>query len=161
MDMLFKKYKDKDLLILAYLRSNARMKLTDMSRKSRIPVSTLFDRIISFNGSGLVRKNSALLDFDKMGYKARVLLTLSCRKSERKKLQAIIETHPSMNSLYKVNNGWDFIVEMLFRGVKDVEDFIEGLEQEVLIKNKGIFYILDELKREEFLAKPYMLGRGK
>ncbi|MBU4209210.1 MAG: winged helix-turn-helix transcriptional regulator [Proteobacteria bacterium] len=37
--------KKTDLIIISSLRQNAREKLTEMSRKTRIPVSTIFDRI--------------------------------------------------------------------------------------------------------------------
>ncbi len=53
----------KDLKILAYLRQDARMPLTSMSKKTGIPVSTIFDRlrnnennVIFLNSSSTKRK---------------------------------------------------------------------------------------------------------
>ena len=37
--------KKKDQILLSYLRKDARMPLTKMSKKTNIPVSTLFDRL--------------------------------------------------------------------------------------------------------------------
>jgi len=35
-----------------------------------------------------------------------------------------------------------------------MEDFIEAFEQKFKVLAKEIFYIIDDLKREEFLASP-------
>lgn len=153
-----KRNNEKDLLILSHLRRDARMKLTDMSKQTKIAVSTLFDRITMFIDKGLVRKYTSTVDFKKLGYQAKVLILFSCKKKCRQDLQTTLERHPSLNSLYKVNNGWDFMAELVFSGVKEVEDFIEEVEEKVTISKKGIFYIIDELKKEEFLAKPQVLG---
>ena len=61
----------KDLLILSHLRQDARMKLTKMSRATRIPVSTLFDKIRGYQVNSIVSKNASLVDFSKLGYQAR------------------------------------------------------------------------------------------
>jgi DNA-binding Lrp family transcriptional regulator len=147
------KINEKDLLIVSCLRQNSRMKLTDMSRTTRIPVSTLFDKTKVYD-NGLIRKYTSLIRFESLGYHAKTLILLSTGKKERHKLQEILNTNDNVNSLHKVNNGYDFLVEAIFPGVKEVESFIEELEEQVKLKGKKILYIIDELKREEFLANP-------
>ena len=149
---IFNKGIGKDLLILSELRKNARMKLTAMSRETRIPVSTIFDRTISFKEKGLVRKYTSLVRFEKLGYMARVLIMLSCNGNDKEKLGQILERHQCLNSLYKINNGWNYMAEMIFIHVKDVEEFMDSLQEKVRIKNKAVFYIIDELRKEHFLS---------
>jgi len=146
--------KRKDLLILSHLRQDARMKLTVMSRATRIPVSTLFDRILSFVGNGLVSKYTSLIDFERLGYNARALMVFSVDKRQKGELQKILETHPSMNSLQKINNGWDFIAEMVFRTINEAEECMEEIEEKVRLKDRKLFYILKDVKREGFCSTP-------
>ena len=149
-----KDYNQKDLLILSHLRQDARMKLTDMSRATRIPVSTLFDKIRTYADNGLIKKSTSLVRFEGFGYHAKALILFSVSKKDRQKLLEVLNTSHSVNSLFKINNGWDFMAEMIFPGVKDVEEFIERIEERVKLKGRKIFYIIDELKKEEFLASP-------
>jgi len=142
-----------DLLIVSYLRQDARMKLTDMSRATKIPVSTLFDKIKIFEGS-LVRKNTALVRFERFGYQAKAMIVFSARKKDRQKLFELLNKNSNVNSLFRVNNEWDYMAEVIFPGVKEVEDFLEDIEEQVKLKNKKIFYVIDEIKKEEFLANP-------
>jgi len=143
-----------DLLIVSYLRQNARIKLTDMSRATKIPVSTLFDKIKTFEVHGLIRKNTALVRFERFGYQAKAMIVFSARKKDRQKLLELLNKNGNVNSLCRINNEWDYMVEVVFPGVKEVEDFLEDIEEQVNLKNKKIFYVIDEIKKEEFLANP-------
>ena len=60
----------KDILIISNLRIDARMPLTKMSRKTNIPVSTIFDRL-KINENGLIKKHTCILNFSKLGYNVR------------------------------------------------------------------------------------------
>lgn len=151
------KIKNTDLLIVSHLRQDARMKLTDMSKATRIPVSTLFDKIKTYEGNGLVRKNTALVRFERFGYQAKAFVLFSASKKDRQKLFGLLNKNVNVNSLYKVNNGWDFIVEVICPGVKEVEDFLETVEEQVKLRNKKIFYVIDEIRKEEFLANPKII----
>lgn len=148
---------ERDLLVMSMLRRDARMKLTDMSRKTRIPVSTLFDLISKFRERRLVRKFTALLDFERLGYH-RVVLVLSCGKGQREKLRKVLEAHPNLNSLFRINNGWAFLAEMVFPGVSEAELFLDELDEKVNIVKRNIFYVLKDYKREGFLAKGFLGG---
>ncbi len=145
--------KIRDLLIVSYLRQDARMKLTDLSRATKIPVATLFDKIKIYQGS-LIRKNTALVRFERFGYQAKAMVVFSARKKDRQKLFELLNKNTNVNSLFRVNNEWDYMAEVIFPGVKEVEDFLEDIEEQVKLKNKKIFYVIDEIKKEEFLANP-------
>jgi DNA-binding Lrp family transcriptional regulator len=154
--------KKNDLVVLACLRQDARMKLTEMSRITRVPVSTLFDRIKALEGEGVVSKHGCLVDFKSLGFQARALAVFSAHNGEKEKLGEFLKSHPNVNSLYRVNAGWNFLADLVFPGVKEAEDFTDDLEARFRLKDKKLFYILDEFRHEEFLSNPsaFMPGRG-
>jgi DNA-binding Lrp family transcriptional regulator len=133
------------------------MKLTDMSRVTKIPVSTLFDKIKTYEGS-LIKKHTSLVRFDMLGYQAKALVVFSAAPKDRQRLLELLDKSRNVNSLYKINNGWDYMAEVLFPGVKEVEDFIESIEEEIRLKGRKVFYVIDEIKRECFLSNPGVAG---
>jgi Lrp/AsnC family transcriptional regulator, regulator for asnA, asnC and gidA len=147
----------KDLSIISQLRQNSRQTLTKMSKKTNIPISTLYDRLRSFCGNLIVR-HTTLLDFNKLGYSARANLVLKVDRDEREKIKEYLMKNPQINSVYKINNGYDFLIEGIFTHVKDLEDFTETIESKFKIKEKKVYYIIDELKREGFLADPELIS---
>jgi Lrp/AsnC family leucine-responsive transcriptional regulator len=149
--------KKNDLVVLACLRRDARMKLTEMSRLTRVPVSTCFDRIRALEGDGVVRKHGCLVDFRKLGFQARALAVLNAHNGDKDKLLEFLKAHPNVNSLFRVNGGWHLLAELVFPGVREVEDFFDEVEAKFRLKDKKVFYVLDEFRREEFLSNPSVL----
>ena len=142
----------KELLILSYLRKNARLKLTKLAKLTKIPVSTIFDRIKA--GSTFVQKHTTLVDFQKLGFATRAHIMIKGDKQEREGLQNFLLQHKLINSAYRINNGYDFLIEGIFHDLKEVEDFFEEMESTFKIKDRKVYYIINDLKREEFLSNP-------
>lgn len=153
-------YKVNDLIIVSYLRQDARTTLTNMSRQTRIPVSTIFDKIRDFKETGLIKKNTSIVSFERFGYNTKALIFLSTSKEERPNLIEILKTSNNVNSLFKVNNGWDLIAEVIFPSFKEIEDFLEHIEEKVSLSRKEVLYIIEELKREDFFSNPAKLMVG-
>ncbi len=146
----------KDLKILSYLRKDSRMPLTKMSRHAKIPVSTIFDRI-RINERNMIVRHTSLLNFNQLGFHARSNIILKVDRDDKENLKQYLMKHASVNSVCKVNNGYDFMVEGVFKQIKDMEDFIEDVESKFKIPEKMTFFIIEDLKRESFMADPDML----
>ncbi len=146
----------KDLIVVSYLRQNARETLTRLSKKTHIPVSTIYDKIKT-NENNLIIKYTSLLDFSKIGFNTRANLMLKVKREKRDELKDYLMKHHNINSLFKVNNGFDFMVDVIFKHIKDMEDFIEILEQRFSIVDKQVHYIVDDIKRESFMDNPNVL----
>tara|TARA_Y100000310_G_scaffold329346_1_gene399007 strand:- start:851 stop:1330 length:480 start_codon:yes stop_codon:yes gene_type:complete len=143
-------YKHKDLPILANLRKNGRISLTKISRKTGVPISTIFDRMKHHWGRG-IKKYTALLDFNEFGFTTRVHLLVSLPKDKRDEARIFLMKHQNVNSLYKINNNFDFLVEAVFKHIKNLEDFIDALETRFLTETVEVHHIIDDIKRESFM----------
>lgn len=148
-----------DLVVVSCLRKDARMKLTEMSKLTRVPVSTLFDRIKRMEGGTLV-KNTALLRFEALGFPVKAMVAFAVNVKDREALSGLLRSHPNVNSLYRINNGWDFLVEAVFPGVREAEDFVEGVEAKVKIRDRRVHLVIEDLVRERMLASPEALVLG-
>ena len=139
----------KDSLLLAELRSNSRARLTEISRKTGIPVSTIHDKLKS-RYEGIITKMTALVDFRKLGFTARAFITLKVDKKDREDLKTFLETNKNVNSIFKINNGYDFMIEGVFKYLADLEAFTEDLEDKFTICQKQVYYVIEDIQREEF-----------
>ena len=144
----------KDLLTLSYLRQNGRFSLTSLAKRIGTPHSTLFDKVrakrLPFS------KHTILLDFDKLGFTTRAQILLAVEKQDKGSLIVCLKKSANVNSLFRINNGWDVIMECIFRDMRSLEAFVEQLESKFKIKDKQVHYVIDEFKRESFLSDPSM-----
>lgn len=146
----------KDLLILSNLRQNARETLTKMSKNTGIPVSTLFDKL-KIKMDGIILKHTCIIDFSKIGYQTKANILIKVKKEQREKLREYILRENCVNSAYKVNNGYDFLMEGIFKDINDIEIFFERIEKEFDIESKEVYYVINEIKKEDFLSKPELV----
>jgi len=146
----------KDMLILTYLRRNARITLTNLSKKTRIPISTLFDKL-KLHEKDVIIKHTALFDFAKLGYNTKANIILKVNKTQRDELKDHLAKHQNINTVYRITNGFDFMIEGIFKNIVEMEDFIDRLEDKFDITEKKTFYVIDDIKREEFLTQTELL----
>ncbi len=144
---------NKELMILSQLRKDARMSLTKISRRTQIPVSTIFDKIRMFKHD-VITKHTSLIDFNSLGYGTRANMMISVEKEDKEALREFLTKHNNINSVYKINNGFDFMIEGIFKQIKDMEDFMDVMDQKFKVKDKKLYFIIEDIKRESFMSDP-------
>ncbi len=143
--------KNKYIIFLKCLRKNARITLTNASKKTNIPISTLFD-ILKQLRKEIIIKHTSLLNFQKLGYHCKAHVFLRVQQENKEELKQHLLIHEAVNNIYKINNSWNFIIETIHEDVIKLDDFLEKLEQRFKIEKKEIHYIIEDIKREGFLA---------
>ncbi len=143
---------EKQMQLLSCLRENSRQKLTKISRKTKIPISTLFDTMKRFRGD-IIKKNTVILDFEKLGFLSRAQVILKVPAEKKDKFVEHLVFHENVNNLHKINNGWDFMIETIHRSIRDLDLFLVNLSEKFGIEEHKIFYLMEEIKREGFSPK--------
>jgi len=143
--------KEKELILLGHFRQNARISLTKLSKLTKIPVSTIFDKLRYYEEKKLIKKSTAIIDFKKIGYEIRNQILISVNRDNKETLQTFLIKHPRVNTIYRINNGYDYLIETIFKNMNEMDEFIKLLETFEIIQKKE-FFIMEDLKREEFLT---------
>lgn len=146
---------DTEYKILQRLRNNARFKLTEMSKTTKIPISTIFDKIRQLDGN-LIDKFTVLLSFGRMGlYKA--MLAIKVGPEQKQEVMEHLKQAPCVNNLWRINNGYDFLIEVVFSHMRELDDFLENMDKSYKLRKKETFFVLDDVKRETFLSEDYLV----
>jgi DNA-binding Lrp family transcriptional regulator len=143
---------EKDAAFIAQLRLNSRQTLTEISKQTGIPISTLFDRLKS-NEKTIILRYTTLIDFARLGLNCRVNVLMKARKDDKEQLISYLKAHPAVNNLFRVNNGFDMMAECIFKDIVCFEGFMEELDNKFEIEEKQTNYVICDLKREEFELK--------
>ncbi|MBI5871515.1 Lrp/AsnC family transcriptional regulator [archaeon] len=144
------------LQLIALLRKDARASLSKISRQIGVPISTVYDRLKRFE-KGVIRNYTSIVDFSALGYGAHVCVLLKLEPLQRLKFQEFMLKCSHLNSFSKINNGFDFLLEFIFKDLREFEDYMDSLECQFRILDKHTFYIVNELKREQFLTNPQLV----
>ena len=141
-----------DLKLLGYLRTNARETLTRISQETQIPISSIFDRLKRMEKMNVIKRYTSLLNLKKIGIHVRVLLLVKADKSSKANLEDWLMEKRAVNWLIRINGEWKLAAECLFQNIKNLESFIEDFEKSFKGVEFSVYYILEDLKSESFLA---------
>jgi DNA-binding Lrp family transcriptional regulator len=145
--------KEHDLKLIRHLRNNSRKKITTIAKEENIPQTTLYDRL-RVHQKKIIKKHTILLNFNELGYYGRVYVAVKLNDAKRREaFSSFLSNHPCINSLYKINLGYHYLFEAVFKNLSEAENFIEELEDKFSIDEKQVFSIVDEIKKEEFMTK--------
>jgi DNA-binding Lrp family transcriptional regulator len=137
-------------MILNELRKNARTSLNDVAQKASIPTSTVYERVKNYEDSSLIKKHTSILNFYTLGYLSRIMIVLKVDRNEREGIQDFLEKHPNVNTLYRINSGFDYLVEIISKNSRDSQDIVEEIESLKGVREHSCFNIIDEVKKEAF-----------
>jgi len=141
----------KTLKLLTFLRENSREKLTTISKNTRIPISTLFDTLKELQENYIIKKSTVLLNYEKLGYRTTALILFKVDKEQKQKFRDYLGNNSSVNTIFKVNNDYDLIVETVHKNIRELDNFLECLNKNFNIQKQYIHYLIDEIKREGFV----------
>lgn len=142
----------KEMQVIAALRKNSRTSLAKISKEINVSKSTVFDRI-KRQEKKLIQKHTSLIDFQRLGYAARIFIAIKTDIEHRKELQKYFTAHKNINNLFVINGGFDFFADAVFKDAKEMEDFLHELKIKHPIKDMQTHTIIQDIKREAFLEE--------
>ncbi|MBN2142643.1 hypothetical protein JW711_04905, partial [Candidatus Woesearchaeota archaeon] len=90
------------------------------------------------------------LDFQRLGYQTKVLLSLGVARHKREALKSHLMSHPNVNNLFSVDVSNGLLAEVVFENHAKLQQFIDALDSAFNLTELRTFNISQELKREEF-----------
>ncbi len=142
---------EKDKEIIKEMRKGKRLNISKIARKLSLPISTVSDRIKSIEKRYVI-KHSSLLNYPKLGYLAHAKLAIRINPDKRQEFASFLKKESCVNSVYHVNSGYDFLVEVVFKNQIGMKNWVENAKMRF---NLGItsFQILKIEEKEGFMSK--------
>lgn len=148
-----KRIDKKDIEIISCLRKNSREKLKKIARTVGLPISTVYDRIRKMEELGVIKSYSCMIDPKKIDYSIKAKIFFKIPNESKKDFELIEIKSPVINSLAKITGGdWDYVAEGFFQDIDHLYNYVEDINKKFKGTNQQIHYIVNDLKREEFLV---------
>lgn len=144
------KLDDKDKEILRLLNTDCRMSLTDISRKTRIPIDTVKYRIERMEKEKIFHY-AIVMDPLKIGYPiydALYLNLVNFTKEQEKKLEGYTKKNKNIIYSAKTMGKYDYIIGFVAMNTRELNDLIGQFKTEFqnIIKEFDTLSIIEEYK---------------
>ena len=138
--------KEKHQNIIKELRKNSRTNLKDISKNTKIPLTTVHTFLKNITESKkTIKKFTTLFYFEKIMHPIQILFII---KSENKKTIERISKHKNINNIYRASSS--YIIECIFKDLKKANDFSENLKDNNSLREEH--KIIEIIKQEEFFT---------
>ncbi|MBT4604183.1 winged helix-turn-helix transcriptional regulator [archaeon] len=146
------KIDEKDFAILKMLAANAKSTTVDISKKLKIPQSTISSKIKLMQSKQIIQGYRAQINFSKLGYTNYFLEIYLNTNDNIKKIEAWTSTYPNVVWLQKIIGTCDIEIEVEVESREQLELLLKKLREKFPNIRKIIFW-LQEYKKFTYL--PY------
>ncbi len=117
---------EKDLKILSMLKGDAKLTTSQISKKTRIPITTVHNRIRKLSKEGVIKRYTVEVDYEKVGkpLKAFILITINQSKTPQNKLGREIKSIEGVESVDIVTGATDLIAEVRAKNMPVLNELI-------------------------------------
>lgn len=138
-----------DLLILSYLKDNARMKASDISKEINFSISSVLERIKKMEKSGIIEKYTVLLNEKKLGNDLVAIMEVAFESPKfYDSFTAMVKKNKNILSCYYIAGDFDFMLKIRTNSAENLEKIHRTIRALDGVKSTKTYFALKEVKCE-------------
>lgn len=103
---------DTDRQLLALLRDNARMPISDMAKRLRISRATVQNRIAKLEESGVIAGYTVRVKPEAEAHRIRAWMGIAIEGNAAPQVLQALRGEPGIHTLHTTNGRWDIVAEL-------------------------------------------------
>ncbi len=150
-----KKSKEIDKLdkrILNILLDDSRLSYRKISRILKVSPATIMKRINNLNKT-VIKKYSALLDYEKLGYEIEVIIEIRISKGKLIEVEKKIAIHPNVVAIYDITGDYDAVIITRFKNRKSMDSFLKKIQTYDFVERTFTKFVLHTIKEEPLVIE--------
>lgn len=137
-----------DKKILNVLLTNSRLSYREIAKKIGVSVATVMNRVNRLQKEKLIKKYSAVLDYEKLGYDIKVAIDLRVSKGKLFEVEKKIASHPNVSAVYDVTGNFDCLLIATFKNRRMMDKFLKEIQTYDFVERTETRLVLNVLKEE-------------
>ena len=103
---------DTDRQLIALLRDNARMSVTDLAQRLRVSRATVQNRIDKLEQAGVIIGYTVRLKPEAEGHRIRAWMNIAVEGNKAQAVLRALRGEPHVYALHSTNGRWDIVTEL-------------------------------------------------
>ena len=146
------KLEETDKKILNIIVENSRLSLRQIAKKAGVSVATVMHHIKALEKEGIIRKYTAKLDYEKMGYDVEVMIEIRISKGKLFEVEKKIAMHPNVFAVYDATGAFDAVILARFPTRRTMDNFLKKIQTYEFVERTETRLILRTMKEESIGA---------
>jgi len=142
-----------DKRILNALTENSRLSLRQIAEKVKVSVATVMHRLNKLGKEGILKKYTAKIDYEKIGYDVEVMIEIRISKGRLLDVEKKIAVHPNVFAVYDVTGAFDAVILARFRNRRQMDNFLKKIQTYEFVERTETKLILKTIKEESLMIE--------
>lgn len=114
-----------DLLIIRSLSKDARKPFNEIAKELEVSDTTVRKRVQRMLKEGIIKQFNVLLDFHKIGRIIKAFIGIRIMPQKLNEVVNKLQQNPDIQVLYRTTGNVDLFVEVIFRDMEELNQFLE------------------------------------
>jgi len=141
-----------DKKILDILIDDSRLSLRQIAKKADISVATVMNHINNLEKEKIIKKYTAKLDYEKIGYDVEVMIEIRISKGKLFEVEKKITMDPNVFAVYDVTGAFDALVLARFPTRRKMDNFLKKIQTYEFVERTETKLILRTMKEDSIGA---------
>ncbi len=137
-----------DKKILNVLLDDSRLSYREIAKKVGVSVATVMHRVNRLQKEKIIKKYTAVLDYEKLGYDVEITIHLKIGKGKLIELENKIAKTKNVFAVYDVTGKSDAIVIARFKNRRSMDNFLKQIQTYDFVERTETSLILNTIKEE-------------
>jgi Lrp/AsnC family transcriptional regulator, regulator for asnA, asnC and gidA len=137
-----------DKKILNVLMENSRLSYRQIAKKLKLSTATIMKRVNRMEKEKIIKKYTAEIDYDKLGYDIPVIIELRILKGKLFEMEKRIAKNPNVSIVYDTTGELDATLIARFKTRKAMDSFLKEIQTYDFIQRTNTKLILNTIKEE-------------
>jgi DNA-binding Lrp family transcriptional regulator len=140
-----------DRRILNILMENSRLSLRQIAKKANVSVATVMHHIKRLEDDKIIKKYSAKIDYEKLGFDVVVLIEIKISKGKLFEVEKKIATHPNVSAIYDITGTSDAVILARFPTTRQMDNFLKKIQTYEFVERTETKLVLNTIKEESMI----------
>ena len=141
---------DMDLRILRVLQADSSLSVTDVAREVGLSASPCWKRINKLRADGVIRKQTAVLDAEQLGFGLTVFMELRTGEHSGDWLRSFAETvraMPEVMEFHRMAGEVDYLLKVVVADMKRFDEFYKRLVETTSLAEVTSRFSMESIKQ--------------
>ena len=108
-----------DLRIINLLMENSKWSYRKLAARLGVSVATVMNRVNRLNKEKIIKKYSAIIDYEKLGYELSAIVEVRVSRGKMADIEKKIAEHPNVSAVFDTTGHFDITVLANFKSFKN------------------------------------------
>jgi len=142
-----------DKEIINSLLIDSRQSYRKLAKKLKVSVATIMHRVNKLEKEDIIKKYTAKINYEKLGYDIEVLIDIKISKGKLFLVEKKIASNPNVFAVYDTTGADDAVILARFPNRRKMDNFLKKIQTYDFVERTHTKLILNTIKEDQMFVK--------